>query len=169
MQLVVIEAIDLQVQVIHGANVVGGVELAVWSRVDEGPRPLLRDDTDALLSGREIDLDVGPHPKRRHDDDDVEDQDKIVRIVHPPRLARLLAGDISSLHAGTRAEPEDEPDQDELGGQEEGADNESDQQEEVVDVGCIRRGLRDVPGNHERSLMKPAGRPPERRRSRSRP
>ncbi len=169
MQLEVIEAIDLQVQDIHRANVVGGIELAVWSRVDEGPRPLLRDDADALLGGREIDLDVEPHAKRRRNDDDVEDQDKIVRIGHPPRLARLLPGEISSLHAGPRAELDNEPEQDELGGQEEGADDERDQQEKVVDVGRVRRRLRDVPGNHERSLMKPAGRPQERRRARSRP
>src|SRR5262245_53401580 len=126
MQLVVIEAIDLQVQDIHRANVVGGVELAVRSRVDEGPRPLLRDDADALLSGRQIDLDVRPHPKRQGDDDDVEDEDKIVWIGHPLRLARLLASDVSSLHAGTRAELDDEPEQDELGGQEEGAYDECD-------------------------------------------
>ena len=159
MQLVVIEAIDLQVQRIHRANVVGGVELAVWSRVDEGPRPLLRDDADSFVGGREIHLHVGPHPKRRHDDDDVEDEHEIVRVGHPLRLALLLPGDISGLHAGTRAELDDEPDQDELGGQEEGSDDDGDQQDEAVDIGRVRRRLRDEPGNHERSLMKPAGRP----------
>src|SRR6267142_846114 len=76
---------------------------------------------------------------------------------------RSSAGEISSLHAGPRAELDDEREQDDLGGQEEGADDERDQQEKVVDVGRVRRRLRDVPGNHERVLMTPAGTPQERR------
>src|SRR5262245_22671877 len=147
-ELEVVELADLDVQVVDGLDVVGGAELPVGAGVLEAPGPLLPDDADRRLRGRQRLLDVVPDADGRDDDEDVADEHEQVRDRDPALLALELAGDVLRRDAVALAEAHDQPEEEPLRQHEPEPDQDEDQREDGVDVRRVGRGHRDQAFDH---------------------
>src|SRR5579883_1370413 len=127
----------------HG-RVVGGVELAVGSRVAEGPEELLGEDADPerlVGSGRlleELVKRVGIVPREVHVDPHEDDEHEAERQAEGARRVALRVARAASL---ARPEPHDGDREDGDDDHERGCGELAGQPEELVDPVAVQRGI----------------------------
>ena len=140
LEQVVVVLAHLEVEIVDRLDVVRRVELTVRTRVHEAPGPLLRDDAHRLVGRRQVLLHVVPDADRRSDDQNVAQDDHVVRPGDPTVLGRELARDVLRLDAVLLPEAEDEVQEDALDEHEpERDDDPEDEVEDEIDVAAVAR------------------------------